>query len=207
MSITRRLGLPGLAPLVLVAFLGAACSSGSGATATTTAARIATGSVTCRTISGALAFSPALTTKGTSPESTAITLTAAGCTTKGSNASRVTKGTGSATITSSTNSCAGLLTSRALTIDISWTPSTVLPTVLTFSGYGGASGVSGDEGFTLPDAGGTAKVTGSFAGTDHGSGSSAATFSGQTATQLLASCGSSTGLTSIQVTSGTLVLK
>ncbi len=207
MSITRKVGVPGLVPLLALTLLAAACSSGSSPSPTSAPATTATGSVTCHNISGALAFSPPLTTKGTSPESTAITLTAAGCTTKGSNVSRVTKGTGSATLTSSTNSCTGLLTSRALTIDISWTPSTIRPTVLTFSGYGGASGTSGDEGFTLPDAGGTAKVMGSFAGADHGSGSTAATFSGQTATELLASCGSSTGLTSIEVTSGTVVLK
>jgi hypothetical protein len=93
-----------------------------------------------------------------------------------------------------------------LTVDISWTPATVHPSVLTFSGYGAASSPSG-EGFRLPKAGATAKVTGSFAGSDHGASSTATAFSGQTTTQLLTACESTAGLTSIAVTSGSVSLK
>jgi hypothetical protein len=66
---------------------------------------------------------------------------------------------------------------------------------------------AGDEGFTLPASGGTAKVTGSFAGSDLGATSTAQTFSNQTGKQLLTACGSSAGLASLQVASGTLALK
>jgi len=132
---------------------------------------------------------------------------AAGCVTSGSNVSRITGGVGTVTLNSASNSCASLLNSRPLIIDITWTPATVHQSVLTFSGYGGATGPSGGEGFTLPKPGATAKVTGSFAGADHGAGSTATAFSGQTTAQLLTACESSAGLTSIAVTSGSVTLK
>lgn len=209
MSMMRTLRLSLLVPLGVVATLATACSSSSSPSAAppTTTFTLASGEVTCTNITGALTFSPPLTTKGGSAESTVIALTAAGCSTQGSNVPTVTGAAESTTISSATNSCTGLLTSRALTIHIAWTPSTIRPSVLTFSGYGGTSSSSGDVGFALPSHGGTAKVTGSFSGTDHGAGSTATAISSQTGTQLLAACGSSAGLTSIQVSSGTVTLK
>jgi len=207
MSMTRKVRLSLLVPLGIVAVLATACSSSPSAAPPTTTLTLANGEVTCTNITGALTFSPPLTTKGGSAESTAITLTASGCTTTGSNVTAVTGATESTTITSATNSCTGLLTSRALTINIGWKPSTIRPSVLTFSGYAGTSSSAGDVGFALPDKGGNAKVTGSFSGADHGSGSTATALSDQTGTQLLAACGSTAGLTSIQVSSGTMTLK
>ena len=124
MSTMRTLRLSLLVPLGMVAILGAACSSSPSPSAAppTTTLTLATGEVTCNNITGSLTFSPPLTTKGGSSESTAIVLTAAGCTTKGSNVSTVTGATESATITSATNSCTGLLTSRALTVNIAGPP-------------------------------------------------------------------------------------
>jgi hypothetical protein len=158
-------------------------------------------------MTGSLTFTPPLTNKGGSAESTAVALRAAGCTTKGSNVSTVTGGSASATISITSNSCTELITSRALTVNIAWAPTTVRPSVLTFSGYGGTTGPSGGEGFKLPNPGGTAKVTGSFSGSDHGAGSSALALSNETTTQLLSACGSPSGLTSVQVTSGTVTLQ
>jgi hypothetical protein len=203
MSVMHRWASVFLIALGLVAMLTAGCSSGSVLANDT----VATGSVTCTNITGTLAFSPPLTMKGNSPESTAITLVASGCTTTRSNVSSVTRGLAATTISSTSNSCSGLLSSRALTIKVAWTPATISQSVLTFSSYSAASSPSGGEGFTLPKLGGTAKVTGSFPGPDHGSGSVAATFSDQTATQLLTACGSSVGLASIRVTSGNVTLK
>jgi hypothetical protein len=207
MSILRCMRLSLVLPLGLVATL-ASCSSGSSPSAgpTTTAQTLATGGITCTNITGSLTFTPPLTTKGGSAESTAITLSAAGCTTQGSNVSTVTGASGSATITSTTNSCTGLLNSRALTVTMTWTPSSIRDSVVTFSGYGGVTNTSGGEGFKLPNAGGTAKVTGSFAGSDRGAGSTATTYSDQTGTQLLTACGSSAGLPSLHVSSGALTL-
>ncbi len=205
----RRARGPRLVALGLLAVAAAACSSGgsSSTTSTTAPPKIATGSVTCSDVTGSLTFSPPLTTKGTSPESTAISLRAASCITTGSNVATVASGVGSATISGTTNSCTNLLNPRTLTVNITWSPSSIRPSVLTFSGYAAATGPSNGEGFTLPNPKGTAKITGSFGGSDQGAASTAATFSGQTATQLLATCGSSAGLPSIQVTSGNLTLK
>ncbi|HLN41111.1 MAG TPA: hypothetical protein VK215_01570 [Acidimicrobiales bacterium] len=205
MSKSRQLRSSLLLALGPVAVLAGACSSSPTTPVATVV--VARGGVTCHNITGSLTFSPSLTTKGGAAETTSITVNAAGCGTSGSNVSRVIKGVGTATLTSTSNSCAGLLNSRPLTIDIAWTPATVHPSIVTFTGYGGASGPSGGEGFTLPKSGATAKVTGSFAGSDHGAGSTATAFSGQTTTQLLTACESSAGLTSIAVTSGSVTLK
>ena len=191
--------------LVLLTLVAAGCSSASTPTAPT--AKTATGEVMCTHLVGQLTFSPPLKDKGTSAETTAISLQASGCTASGSNVSAVTGSDASGTITSPTNSCTALLTSRTLSIRIIWAPSTIRPSVLTFSGYRAAASGSGGQGFALPNTGGTAKVTGSFSGSDQGAASSAQTYSGQTATQLLAACGSSVGLTSLQVTSGTVTLR
>lgn len=197
----------------LMATLAASCSSSpssstsSTAATTTTTAAVSSGDVSCTGITGALTFSPPLTTKGSAAESTAVSLRASGCTTTGSSGPAVTASTATATISSTTNSCAGLITSRPLTVTVTWSPSTIRPSVLTFSGYSPVMNSSGQEGFTLPAAGGTAKVSGSFAGSDLGGGSTSQIFSNQTGTQLLTACGSSAGLASLQVTSGSLSLK
>jgi len=204
MSVRHTQHLPFLL-LVPIALAAAGCSSGSNPTAPT--AKTATGDITCAHVAGSLTFSPPLRDKGTTAETTTISLRASGCATSGSNVSDVTGSVASATITSPSNSCAGLLTSRALGIHITWAPSTIRPSVLTFSGYRGAASGSGGQGFALPNAGGNAKVTGSFPGSDQGAASSAETYTSQTATQLLAACASSSGLTSLQVTSGTVTLR
>jgi hypothetical protein len=203
MSTKCKSRLAFLLPLGLVAVLATGCSS-SPHVATVV---VATGGVTCNSITGALTFAPPLTTKGGSAESTAITLNATGCATSGSNVSKVTRGTASATITDTSNACTGLLNSRPITVDITWTPATTHPSVLTFSGYAGSTGSGGDLGFTLPKSGDTAKVIGSFSGADHGAGSTSTAFSDQSGTQLLNACGSSAGLPSVAVTSGHVTLK
>lgn len=202
MSVGHAPRLPFLA-LILITVVVAGCSGSS----PTPAAKTATGAITCTHLAGRLTFLPPLRDKGTVTEVTTISLQASGCTTSGSNVPDVTGSVASGTITSPTNSCTGLLTSRALSIHITWAPSTIRASVLTFSGYRGASSVSGGEGFALPNAGGTAKVTGSFSGSDQGAASSAETYSDQTATQLLTACSSSAGLTSLAVTSGTVTLR
>ncbi len=178
MSTKCKSRLAFLLPLGLVAGLATSCSS-SPHVATVV---VATGGVTCNSITGALTFTPPLTTKGGSAESTAITLNATGCATSGSNVSKVTRGTASATITDTSNACTGLLNSRPITVNITWTPATIHPSVLTFSGYAGSTGSGGDLGFTLPKSGDTAKVIGSFPGADHGAGSTSTAFSNQSGT-------------------------
>ena len=198
-----RRGPGALALLAAVAVTAGACSSGSPAAP---AAVVARGTVSCRSVTGSVSFSPPLTAKGTSPETSTIAVSASRCTVSGSNVNRVEGASASATLMSATNACQGLLTSQALTFTVHWSPSIIRPTVLHYSGYT-VSVSAGKGAFTLPDAGGTASVTGSFAGSDHGAGSSALAVADESATGLVSACGSSTGLASIPVTSGTLTLK
>ena len=197
-SARRRLGATALT-LALVATAAAACGSGSGPA-------VATGSVSCHGVSGSVRFSPPLTAKGTSPETTTIRVTARGCTASDSSVSTVASASAVATATSSSNACQGLLTSKGLTFTIHWAPSTITPTVVHYSGYA-VSASNGKGEFTLPNAGGTATVTGSFAGADHGARSTAQALSSESATGLVTACGSAGGLASIPVTSGSLALR
>ncbi len=75
-------------------------------------ATVATGGITCTNITGGLTFSPPLTTTGSSAESTAVRLTAIGCTTSGSNVSSVTDGKATTTISSPSNACNRVLTTE-----------------------------------------------------------------------------------------------
>lgn len=197
------------APVILLActaVLASACSSGSSSASGSSAPAVASGSVTCNEVTGGLAFSPPLTVTGTSPETGTIRLHASGCTTSGSSAATVGSGTAAVTLTSPTSTCSGVLTLRSVALTIHWTPSTIAPSTLTFSGYSITTKPAGNGGFSFPDPGGTAKVTGSFAGTDAGASSTAAIYFDPSVAQLEAVCRSS-GLPSIPVTSGTVTLK
>jgi hypothetical protein len=200
MSVTQGSRAVFLLPLVLSALLFTGCGS-SPARVT-----VATGGVTCADITGALAFSPPLTANGKSTESTRITLAAARCRTSGSDVAGVTSGHVTSTISSMSNACNRVLTLRSLTIRATWTPATIGPSVITFSEYNLSSSPSGAGGFTFPNPGGTAEVTGSFAGSDGGARSTAAVFFDRTVTQLLAAC-RSRGLAAIPVTSGRVTLQ
>ena len=190
-----------LGPLLLVASLASACSSSSTSSTSTAAATLATGKISCTGVSGTIAFVPPLTSSGTSPESTNIAFTASGCTPSGSNASTITSGHGTAVIKDSTNACTGITTSKPVKVTVGWSPSTVLPTVVSFSGYKVGANASGDYGFTLPDTGGSDNVTGSFSGSG-ATNATASTYSSSTAAQIATSCGSSTGLASLTLTTG-----
>jgi hypothetical protein len=178
---------------------------GGVATPTTLAGgKVATGSVTCTSVTGTIAFNPPLTNSGTSPETTSITLTASGCTPAGSSASTVTSGTATATIQSATNGCLSLLTSKPVAVAVAWSPSSIHASVATFSGYAIVSDAGGNIGFGLPNSGGTATIAGSFAGTDNGATSKATTYSALTQTTLLAACATAAGVPSLAITNGSV---
>jgi hypothetical protein len=61
---------------------------------------------------------------------------------------------------------------------------------------------AGDVGFTVPNTGGSATVTGSFAGTDHGKHSTATVFTNMTPIQFRDDCLSPTGLSRQAIVSG-----
>ncbi len=183
--------------LALVVPVLAGCSSSS------SAAGPATGSITCKSISGSADFNPPLTLAGSAPDTTTIDLTATGCTTSGSNVSTVTSGTATTTNTTGTASCVALLNSRPLTVTVKWDPGTIKPSVVAFSGY--QSTTAGGTGFVFPGQGHTVKVSGSFAGSNGGSGSSASVFTNENTIELLGAC-KGAGISSIPISSGTLTL-
>jgi hypothetical protein len=196
--------------VALTAVLASACSSAASSTSSASAPATASGSVTCSTVTGSLAFSPPLTATGAGAgagaETGTIRLHASGCATSGSDVSAVGSGTAAVSLSSPTSTCSGVLTLRSVALTIHWMPSTVTPSVLAFSGYSIASRPTGNGGFSFPDPGGTAKVTGSFAGSDGGASSTAAIYFDPSVAQLQSVCRSS-GLSSIPVTSGTVTLR
>ena len=83
-------------------------------------------------------------------------------------------------------------------------PSSVANSMITFSGHRIVTNSAGDVGFVFPNSGGTTSVTGSFAGSDHGAGSSASAYTDMTEKEVGGNCKSS-GLPSLTGT-GTVTL-
>jgi hypothetical protein len=189
-----------LVPIGLVVIAG--CSSGSSAPPVV----VATGGVTCSDVSGTVSFSPPLTTSGSAAETVTVNLTTKGCTTHGSNVAHVQGGKIAATLSESSSACAALLNTQPVVVSATWSPTTIHPSTIDISGYSIGVSPSGGGGFTLPNKGGTSKVSGSFAGDDHGASSTSAIYSDQGVGQLVSACASAGGLSSITVTSGHLSL-
>lgn len=209
-----------LSSLALVAPIGLVALATPGATAS--AARVQahskkpvtfTGKMQCN-IQGTIALSPAFTTSGTSSvKSASFTLTgkltkcggSKGYTKKGVT---ITGGaiTAKGTVKSSSgdaNSCEAVVSSSSVppisgTATFHTKNGSATPTKFHFSA-GSFTALSSPIVVTYPAKGGTAKATGSFAGTK---GSAVADVK-QTALDLLNSCGSSSGLTSIGLSKGT----
>jgi len=166
----------------------------------------ATGGVSCTDVTGTLAFDPPLTNGGTAPETTQITLMASACTTTRSSA-QVTGATATATLRTPTDSCASLLVPKPVAAAVTWNPSSVHASVIEFSVYGIVNSPgTGDAGFQLPGSGGTAGVSGSFAGSDDGATSHGAIYTDLPAAQVLSSCAAPGGLASLTLASGSVTL-
>ena len=105
-----------------------------------------------------------------------------------------------------TNVCSGLLTSKAFTVRIKWTPTNVHLSSVRFSGFQATADQAGDAGFALPGTGHRVTVKGSFAGTDKGASSMASVFSDESSIQAVTTCGQATGLASLTVASGQVSL-
>lgn len=187
------------------AVVGAVALTGlllAGCGGSTQAGGVATGTVTCTTVTGAATFNPPLTLVGSMPETLKIALHASDCTTSKSNVAHVT---GASAVTSSnlgTNGCMSLATPKALKVTVRWTPSSIAPSVVSFSGFSPGESASGALGFTFPGSDSTAKTTGSFTGSDNGTGSTAAAYTTQNLKQLIAACSTAAGIASIAITSG-----
>jgi len=155
---------------------------------------VATGSVTCTTITGTVTFSPPVRHVGTRPETQTVSIRASHCRTSKSNVARVTGGRLVAAIHRPSNNCSDLLVAESPKSTGTWTPSSVHSTTASFSGFSFVTNGVGDIGFTLPNAGGKARVTGSFAGKDHGARSHATVYLNMTAHQFVAGCLSAAGV-------------
>lgn len=167
---------------------------------------IAAGSVTCSSVTGTVSFDPPLTSSGTSPETISLSLTSTGCTATGS-AAQVTGNTTTATIQAPTNDCTSLLNSQPAAVAVTWSPSSVHASVVSYSGYSIVSApTTGNVGLGLPNGGGTASVTGSFPGADKGAKSTLAIYFNVSSTQVLGICAATGGLSSLTAVSGTITL-
>ncbi len=169
-------------------------SNSTSTSSTTSAPTVATGSITCSG-TGTVTFDPPLQKGGTSPETATITIAASTCTTSGSNVSKVTGATTTLTLHGPSNACSALGTSNPAsgppTWTARWTPSSIANSMVTFSGHAIETNSAGDVGFVFPNSGGSASVTGSFAGSDKGAGSSASTYTDMTEHGVLSTCRSS----------------
>lgn len=189
-----------LSAVALTALLLAACGGSSQGGA------VATGRVTCTTVSGAATFNPPLTLVGSMPETLKIALHVSDCTTSKSNVAHVTGGSAETSSSLGTNGCMSLATPKALKITVHWTPSTIAPSVVSFSGFSPGESSSGALGFTFPGSDSTAKTTGSFTGSDNGRRSTAAAYTTQNLKQLIAACSTAAGIASIAISSGHVTL-
>lgn len=172
----------------------------------------APGTNTCTHITGKITFTPPLTLSGNAnSEVTKTRTTSTGCTV--STGKAPTRGVTTSTITKTTtnntaNSCTGLETSVPVTEHTVWTHTPAIAnSTVKFSGLMTATSTSGDAGFTLPNTGGTASVTGSYPGTDHGKTSTATVYTNMTAAQIATLCTSATGVASLTIASGSATLK
>lgn len=194
-------------PVVLMLLISAVSLfpvSSASASRSATKGIVATGSVTCTHVTGSVSFTPAVRHVGSTSETQMITFHASRCITKNSNVKHVTSGTLVVTVHRPSNSCIGLLTTQLPKGSTgTWKPSTIHSTTALFSGFSFVYSKSGDVGFTVPNTGGTAKVTGSFPGKDHGKRSSATVYTNMTPTQFRDACLSSAGLSRQSITSGT----
>jgi len=183
-------------PLVTVVALGSTTAGASSRTGTT-----GTGTVSCTKIKGTITFKPPLTNTGTATENTTVKITVSGCTggtpkpKKGSVKEDISTAT-------STNSCLSLNNSSPETLNVKWSPASIAGTTTSFSGYMAGSNMAGDEGFVLPNSGGTGTATGSY---PTGSATASA-YSNETESQITAACGTTAGLKKLKVTSGSATL-
>jgi hypothetical protein len=104
------------------------------------------------------------------------------------------------------NACSGLVSSKSLSPSFAWIPKSVHSTAASFSGFSFLKNSAGEEGFTLPNTGGTASARGSFAGKDHGKRSVVTLYTNLTIAKFKTACESKAGLASYKIVSGTATI-
>lgn len=205
MKHTRRIALCAAALAASVTAGAIGTSSPAGAVAKTKTVTMS-GTMHC-SLTGSIALSPAFTTNGSGTSSTVTLhgkLTACGGT-KGftRHGVTITGGKITATGTAKDNSCVATATSGTLPrlkgeATFSAKGGKAKPTKFVFSG-GSFDASSSPITVSYPGSGDTAKATGSFAGSKGGSTAELK----QSLDDLLSSCGSSSGLSAMKLSSGT----
>jgi hypothetical protein len=157
-------------------------------------------SITCNTVFGTASINPPLATGGTATKAVmTVKGSVAGCTVTGLHPVSILSGKLSGKVTATSNECITLFQPLTGTLTIKWkadpsTPilqrsTTMQITDVTFGGFGAPWGASYGQ-FSL----GTSGVTGAFTGGDNGATSSNVSLTSQDIGEILAECGSPTGL-------------
>lgn len=165
---------------------------------------VATGDVSCGEVSGSVTYHPPEHHVGTVSEKIKFVFRASHCTTRGSDVKHVLAGSLSETVARPSNACASGIFSHPVTATGSWKAKnlTLHDTTGTFSGWSFVFAANGDVGFEIPNKGGSARITGSFAGSNHGATSSIVSYINLSAKQVRAACLSAHGLASVRITRG-----
>lgn len=205
MKLSRKLMLASgalLLPIAATALIGV----GSASAARSNPA--GSGPITCTGIKGSITFTPPLTNTGTAPETaTEVIITITKCKNDaGATGSAPKKGSVHENIVASgaTDSCASLTgggppTPETLTVN--WKNGDGSSTS-SYSGYTTGANGANDEGFILPNAGGTGSTSGSYS---EASGSSSAAYSNQTESALTTECAGA-GIHKLTIKSGNTTL-
>jgi len=203
---------------ILALFCAPLVLSAPPAAAAPTKLTVATGSITCRKLTGVVTFTPPVHVRLSQRETSAISLHASACTTNNSNVAHVSAGNLTFTTHGTVTGCSGLGQGRALSGIERWQPSSIAPSTVVAEGFarranGGASGLvwSSTPGrqqvLVLPAASKAVSVTGSFGGKAstieqenlHGS---ILVYTDRITGQLDAECKSPAGLSVLNIVSG-----
>jgi hypothetical protein len=188
-------------PLATVAMIGGTASAARSHTSTV-------GQITCTGIKGTITFKPPLINGGTATEtSQLVKITVTKCKASGGTPTVPKKGKVSSNLASGsgTNSCASLTGGgppSPETLVVAWSPGSLGHSTSAYSGYNIVTNGAGDDGFQLPNTGGTGQTTGSYSET---MGSTAEAFSNQTASTLGAECAAK-GIAKLTIKSGNTTL-
>ena len=165
------------------------------------------GTLDCTSVTGKLSFKPPMKMTGTAAVTETFSLKATGC--AGSQTGSTVLHPGPIhfpQLPFPSTGCFPPLDSKPSPWPWPGGPVVYAASTVTFSADQQITNGSGDIGGQFPASGGTASVTGSFAGSDSGASSTMEVFSNMTSSQITASCSSKKGLRSISIVRGSIHL-
>jgi hypothetical protein len=158
------------------------------------------GTVTCKSVTGYVKFSPGLTAAGGKSVKVTSSTTYSSCTATGGGISP-TKGTEKSTSTASSNGCTAVLEAAPTTetFTTKWSPSNIASSTTIFP----ASAIKSSESPVSLTYGGTGTTgTGSYTGTDGGAKTTATVVFTQTVASITSACTTKAGLKELTIASG-----